>query len=328
MGVPGAQHQCPQSKANVIHNRANSRVEHDAKNDQIVGASAPVKITVDSGACESIVPPGMFPLTPKRKSDGIGKLYAACGGETVMNVGQKHVRFQTADGKSKHITFELGDRITRGLLAVSTLTAQGAGVWFGPAPEHASYVAWDGKPLSTDKSPLELCRGTYQLGIFEQDARVKSPIGAFGDADEGPDVPDPSAAPSGAPSQVTPGILGSKDLGGGETENPDLQNRENSANPENHEICLPCNQEIYLPENAPIKTLKSPEQPTAQEIEQHRASGHVPFRSWCPVCVQASANNPGHYARPAPAHDFPIFTSDYAFLSSRDNVDKVTLFVV
>ena len=100
MGVPGAQHQCPQSKANVIDNRANSRVEHDAKNDQIVGAQAPVRLTVDSGACESIIPPGMFPLTPKRKSDGIGKLYAACGGETVMNVGQKHVHFQTAEGLS------------------------------------------------------------------------------------------------------------------------------------------------------------------------------------------------------------------------------------
>ena len=44
--------------------------------------------------------------------------------------------------------------------------AVGAGVWFGPAPSYTSYVAWGGRPLSTDKSPLELCRGTYQLLSF------------------------------------------------------------------------------------------------------------------------------------------------------------------
>eukprot|EP00971_Amphidinium_carterae_P154558 3065176-Amphidinium_carterae.1 len=33
------------------------------------------------------------------------------------------------------------------------------------------------------------------------------------------------------------------------------------------------------------KVLKGPEQPTAAEIEQHEAQGHLPYRRWCPQCV-------------------------------------------
>eukprot|EP00971_Amphidinium_carterae_P163571 3243493-Amphidinium_carterae.1 len=40
------------------------------------------------------------------------------------------------------------------------------------------------------------------------------------------------------------------------------------------------------------KVLKGPDQPTAAEIEQHEAQGHVPFRKWCPQCVSARGVGP------------------------------------
>ena len=37
-------------------------------------------VTVDSGACDSIVPPHLFKNTPTMKHGEFGKTYAACGG--------------------------------------------------------------------------------------------------------------------------------------------------------------------------------------------------------------------------------------------------------
>eukprot|EP00971_Amphidinium_carterae_P199490 3959076-Amphidinium_carterae.2 len=36
---------------------------------------------------------------------------------------------------------------------------------------------------------------------------------------------------------------------------------------------------------AKLRLLKGLDQPTAAEIEQHEAQGHLPFRRWCPQCV-------------------------------------------
>ena len=36
-----------------------------------------------------------------------------------------------------------------------------------------------------------------------------------------------------------------------------------------------------------VKRLADPKLPSADEVEQHYISGHLPYRSWCPVCVKA-----------------------------------------
>ena len=100
-------------------------------------------VTVDSGACDSIVPPSMFQNTPTLRHSEFGRTYAACGGETVMNIGLKNLKCLFGQGDVKHIPFQVGDKVTRGLLAVSQLAALGAGIWFGPGPNFESYVVWD-----------------------------------------------------------------------------------------------------------------------------------------------------------------------------------------
>ena len=47
-------------------------------------------------------------------------------------------------------------------------------------------------------------------------------------------------------------------------------------------------EESYDVENeeaAPKKTLRDPGEPTKQEWDEHRVD-HIPYRSWCPYCVQ------------------------------------------
>ena len=46
------------------------------------------------------------------------------------------------------------------------------------------------------------------------------------------------------------------------------------------------------------------------------------------VCVCASAADDPHEVQAPPNHDFPIFSSDYAFLGTKDNTEKLTLYIV
>ena len=101
-------------------------------------------VTVDSGACDAIVPPGVFPNTAVARHNECGATYRACGEETVTNLGLlKCVEYMFPSGLRKKFDFQVGDKITKSLLAVSKLAQSGAGVWFGPAPEYESYVTWD-----------------------------------------------------------------------------------------------------------------------------------------------------------------------------------------
>ena len=45
-------------------------------------------------------------------------------------------------------------------------------------------------------------------------------------------------------------------------------------------------------EDAPIQIARDPGDPTLQEREEHSVT-HVPYRSWCPVCVKAQGQGGG-----------------------------------
>ena len=100
-------------------------------------------MTVDSRACDSIVPPHLFPNTKTHKHDEVGRPYGACGGEAVTNIGCKAVDCLLEDGTVKSLKFQVGGKVTRGLLALSQLACSGAGVWFGPGPEYESFIVWN-----------------------------------------------------------------------------------------------------------------------------------------------------------------------------------------
>ena len=77
--------------------------------------------------------PSSFPNTSAVKTDEYGKVYGACGGEFVTNLGCKTVKCLTRNGKTFDAKFQVGNKITKNLLAVSQLCSMGFSVIFGPS---------------------------------------------------------------------------------------------------------------------------------------------------------------------------------------------------
>jgi hypothetical protein len=50
-------------------------------------------------------------------------------------------------------------------------------------------------------------------------------------------------------------------------------------------------------EGAEARVLPDPGEPTASQIEDHRACGHVPYRSWCAECVKGRSTGEQHRHR-------------------------------
>ena len=71
------------------------------------------------------------------------------------------------------------------------------------------------------------------------------------------------------------------------------------------------------------RALPSPSEPSEQERELHNLT-HLPYRSWCPVCVQSKGRHSPHKAikdRKAVLH------IDFGFLSSKEAPgDYITVF--
>ena len=80
-----------------------------------------------------------------------------------------------------------------------------------------------------------------------------------------------------------------------------------------------------------IKTslLKDPGSPTQEEVDRHYVT-HMPFRSWCPVCVQGKARENPHYRKVGKTtSDKPTIGLDYkSFGESINEDDKRTAIVL
>ena len=75
-----------------------------------------------------------------------------------------------SEGFNKTLEFQVGDKITKSLLAVSKLAESGAGVWFGPAPAYESHIVWDPEAFVAAAGPrakVVLKYGTHHLPIRE-----------------------------------------------------------------------------------------------------------------------------------------------------------------
>ena len=95
--------------------------------------------------------------------------YGACGGETVLNVGSKTPNLTTSKGPDHSYTFQVGDKITKTLLAVSKICEKGKMVIFGPGPEYKSYIVHDpscvGLKAGTLTEVISLENGTYFFAV-------------------------------------------------------------------------------------------------------------------------------------------------------------------
>ena len=72
-------------------------------------------------------------------------------------------------------------------------------------------------------------------------------------------------------------------------------------------------------EEAPAKRTRNPSDPTQDEKERHWST-HLPYRSWCPICVKARGREDKHQAgrRKNDGSELPNISMDYAEVGEKD----------
>ena len=142
----------------------------DLTSNKLTASSTVTKAAVDSGACDSITPSNTFKHTEIKRTRESGKIYGACGGEPVVNMGSKTVTYATRNGKIRKAEFQVGDNITRPLLAVSQECAKGNWVIFGPGPKYESYICHDPETFvchNNDVTKIDINNGIYEISMKE-----------------------------------------------------------------------------------------------------------------------------------------------------------------
>ena len=78
----------------------------------------------------------------------------------------------------------------------------------------------------------------------------------------------------------------------------DVQDKGEAKDPEGVAVTLSDGEE--LEETLKQRILPDPGEPTVSQREDHRASGHITFRSWCEDCVAGRATGEQHRKRTEP----------------------------
>ena len=68
---------------------------------------------------------------------------------------------------------------------------------------------------------------------------------------------------------------------------------------------------VKLPKEGDIvKKMKDPILPTPEEVDRHYVMGHLPYRSWCPICVGAQGRESAHRRDDKGDHCMPEYAFD------------------
>ena len=67
--------------------------------------------------------------------------------------------------------------------------------------------------------------------------------------------------------------------------------------------------------------------PSAEDIEAHNAT-HIPYKSWCPACVEGKKSNPPHRRVVEEGRTVPELAIDYAFMRDSEDADRLTIVIM
>jgi hypothetical protein len=131
------------------------------------GKTRVVEAVVDSGAEESVAPPGCFPgaVVPSRMSRAGGK-YRAANGARIPNLGQQRVPFVNEDGGKCGILFQIAE-VERPLISATQLAASGNSV----------IITGKGGKIVNDKSG-KVMRLTRRGGVLVLRMRIPAESGS------------------------------------------------------------------------------------------------------------------------------------------------------
>ena len=118
------------------------------------------KITIDSGAAESVMPWEMVPNSETLKETTHGKRFVAANGAVMRNYGKKTVQFKgnKEDRRVKEMEF-YATEVKKPLASVARIVEAGNIVCFGPGESYIMNVD------SGEKQQLQKENGTYVMPV-------------------------------------------------------------------------------------------------------------------------------------------------------------------
>ena len=69
-------------------------------------------------------------------------------------------------------------------------------------------------------------------------------------------------------------------------------------------------------EAKPSRAIPRPEMPSQAEIDRHRVD-HLPYRAWCPECVEGFGRERSHQAHGGDGRSIPMVSCDYMYVSHK-----------
>ena len=133
--------------------------------DQSKAGWRSITAVVDSGAEETVAPPGMFPgrveESPMQRAGG---RYRAANGSRLPNLGQQVAAFRTSEGLNRSLRFQIAG-VERPLISVAQLARTGHRVEFGADEGHIVHVP------SGQRLRLQRAGGVYLLRMLVRDDR-------------------------------------------------------------------------------------------------------------------------------------------------------------
>ena len=119
-----------------------------------------IKVLVDSGAAENVIPPGLLPDAEIKEGEATRNnvRYTTADGNELPNLGELTIPFRTKEGHHCGVVFQVCD-VSRPLLSVTALTAKGNKVAFHDSG--GTIISKDGKKMSFKKES-----GVYILEMY------------------------------------------------------------------------------------------------------------------------------------------------------------------
>ena len=130
------------------------------QNTSVFHSAGKGKITVDSGAGESVCPTNLLPQEPLIQTKKVGTVYRAAGGQALTNKGEKKITFKSGDVLGS-MSFQAIDSLQKPLASAARITEKGNQIVFNDA-EGKSYIQ---NHATGKKVPLQKENGVYVMNV-------------------------------------------------------------------------------------------------------------------------------------------------------------------
>ena len=130
-----------------------------------------VVLTVDSGASDTVIPPGVCALATLFHTEKVGTEYEVANGGIISNLGERRCLMRLSEnGSVLNMKWQVVD-VHKPLLAVSKLVEAGHEVVFRPDGGYIQIK--DGERL-----PLRKTGGVYELEVWLKSQDQQPPVGS------------------------------------------------------------------------------------------------------------------------------------------------------